>query len=155
MPVCFVHRAAGRPSLLRPDPPPVDEHARTTAGDALRGQLAFLQGVAADPDAPRADRLRALELLARIAGDVDDAPGRTREPASKHAAKHAAKHASKHAAKHASKHAAKHASKHAGKQAARPLAAGAGPKALAHGASGPRRLAPGGGTPPKALPPGR
>lgn len=114
------------------------------ANDALRRHIAFLEAVASDPDAPRPERLRALELLAQIAGRADPGERTASKAAAKHASKHTAKHAAKHVAKHASKHASKHAAKTASKHAAgdRQLASGSGPRRLADPGVA-RRLSPG------------
>jgi hypothetical protein len=107
---------------------------RHDARDALSRQLPFLTEVAGDPNAPRAERLAAIELLARLA-ELESPP----PPPPPGAAKHASKHASKHATKHASKHASKHATKHATKRV--------------EGGREPKRLGDGGAR--RALPPGR
>ena len=108
-----------------------DRDAARVAGEALRRHIAFLEEIAADPDVPRPERLRALELLAQIAAAA--------EPSERARGKSAGKHVAEHVAKHAGRHTAEVAAKHA--PADRALARG-GPRRLADpGAT--RRLSPG------------
>jgi len=126
-----------------------DPSIARAARDAVMHHVDFLHAVAADPTAPRGERLQAIELLARLA-ELGRPGGAAAKGAAKSAGKTAAKSAGKHAAKHASKQAARSAGKQASKHAAKQVRAG-GRKHLA-GDDGPKRLT---GAPSKTLPPGR
>jgi hypothetical protein len=121
-----------------------DPSIQRAARDAVMHHVDFLHSVAGDAGAPRAERLQAIELLARLA-ELGRAPG---GGASKSATKTAAKSAGKSAAKGASKHAAKSAAKGAAEHAHK----SAGERKHLAGEEGPKRLASPGT---KALPPGR
>lgn len=129
-------------AMPNPDHDRPDETDSRRARSALRNHIAFLEAVAASEEVPISERLRAIELLAVIAG-ASEPDGASREHGKPHErdgdkASEPRRHHAKHAAK---KHGGrKHGDHPAGKHAAKKIA-GKALGAPRSGPSEPKRLA--------------